>query len=247
MKGLYYTNIYKERKGKKGSKELGRQGRERRESGKKEGKRKKNIFTDQRCNYPSIISFLFEEDKAVNLCWFSALIWHVSTIVTHPLSNLDSILKSRHHFANKLPYSQSYDFSSNNISVREVDHKEGWVRKNWYFQIVVLEKILESPLDSEEIKSVNPKGNQPWIIGRTDAKAEAPVLRPSDVKSWLIRKDPDAVKDWGQEKKRVTEDEMVEWYCQLNGHEFEQTQGDREGQGSMVCYSLCGCKESNMT
>ena len=111
----------------------------------------------------------------------------------------------------------------------ELDHKEGWGPKNWYFQLVVLEKILEGPLDSKEIKPVNPKGNKSWIfIGRTDAEAEAPVLWPPDVNSQLIGKDPDTGKDWGQEK-RETEDEMVEWYHRLNGHEFEQTLGDGEG------------------
>ena len=92
----------------------------------------------------------------------------------------------------------------------ELDHKKGWAPKNWYFQIVVLEKTLESPLDSKEIKSVNPKGNQPWIfIGRTDADGETPIVWPPDVKNWLIREDPDAGKDWGQEEKGVTEDEVV--------------------------------------
>ena len=121
----------------------------------------------------------------------------------------------------------------------ESDHKEGWVPKNWYFRIVVLEKTPESPLDSKEIKLVNPKGNQLWIFTeRTDAEAEATILCPSNVKSQLFGKDPDARKDWGQEEKRVTEDEMVRWHHWLNGNEFEWTQGDREGQGSLVCYSL---------
>ena len=94
--------------------------------------------------------------------------------------------------------------------------REGWVPKNWCFRIVVLEKTLESPLDYKEIKPVNPKGNQPWIvIGRTDA--EAPILWPPDPKSWLTGKAPDAGKDWGQEKG-VTEDEMVGWHPRLNGH-----------------------------
>ena len=94
----------------------------------------------------------------------------------------------------------------------ELDHKEGWVLKNWCFWTVVLEKILESPLDYNEIKPVNPKGNQFWIfIGRTDAEAKAPVLWLRDSKSWLISKDPDAEKDWRQEEKGTTEDEMVEW------------------------------------
>ena len=110
----------------------------------------------------------------------------------------------------------------------QLDHKRGWAPKNWYFQIVVLEKTPESPLDCKEIKLVNSKGNQSWIvIGRTDA--EAPVVRPPDAKSRLIGKDPNAGKDWRQEKKGTTEDEMIGWYHQLNAHEFEQTLGDDEG------------------
>ena len=108
----------------------------------------------------------------------------------------------------------------------ELDYKEGWVPKNWCFQIVVLEKILESPLDCREIKLVNPKGSQLWIFtGRTDAEAEAPILWLPDARSWLIGKDPDAGKDWGQEEKGMTEDEMVGWHHWLNGHEFEQALG----------------------
>ena len=116
------------------------------------------------------------------------------------------------------------------------------------FWTVVLEKILESPLESKEIKPANPKGNQPWIfIGRTDAEAEAPILRPPDAKSWLIGKDPDAGKDWRQEEKGMTEQEMVGWHHQLNEYEFEQTQGDGEGQRSLACCSPWGHKESDMT
>ena len=129
----------------------------------------------------------------------------------------------------------------------EPDHKEGWVLKNWCFWTVGLEKTLESPLDCKEIKSVHPKGNQPWFIGRTDTEAEAPILWPPDVKSWLIRKDPDAGKDWGQEEKGLTEDEMVGWHHQLNGHEFEQAPGVGDGQGNLVCCSLWSGKESDMT
>ena len=107
----------------------------------------------------------------------------------------------------------------------------------------LLEKTLESPLDCKEIKPVNPKGNQSWIfIGRTDAKAEAPILCPPDVKSWLIGKDPDAGKDWRREEKGTTEDEIVGWHHWLNGHEFEQAPGDDEEQGSLACYSPCGCR-----
>ena len=117
------------------------------------------------------------------------------------------------------------------------DYKEGWMLKNWCFQIVVLEKILESPLDSKE---TNIWG---WIFtGRTNAEVEALILRPPDVKSWLTGKDPDAGTHWGQEKE-VTKDKMVGWHDQLNGHEFNQTPGDNEGQGSLVCYSPWGHKE----
>ena len=124
-----------------------------------------------------------------------------------------------------------------------MDQKEGWAMKNWCFWIVVLEKTPECPLDSKEIKPVNPKGNQSWIfIGGTDAEAEAPILWPRDAKNWLIWKDLDVGKDWRQ-KKRVTEDEMVGWHHQLNGHEFEWTLGDNKGQGSRVCYSPWGYKE----
>ena len=113
--------------------------------------------------------------------------------------------------------------------------------KTWCFWTVVL-KTLESPLDSKEIKPISPKGNQPWIfIGRTDA--ETPILWPLDVKSRLIGKDPDAGRDWGQEKKGTKEDEMVGWHHRLNGHEFEQTLGDSEGQRSLACFSPWGRKE----
>ena len=109
-------------------------------------------------------------------------------------------------------------------------------------------RTLESPLDSKEIQPVNPKGNQSWIfIGRTDVEAEAPILWPPDAKNWLTRKDPDAGKDWRWEEKGTTDDEMVGWHHRLNGHGFEQTLGDVEGQGSLACCSLWGCKESDMT
>ena len=137
------------------------------------------------------------------------------------MTNLDSILKCRDYFANKGLHSQSYGFSSSHVWMWELDHKEGWVPKNWCFWTVVLEKTLESPLDCKEIKPVNPKGNQPWVfIGRTDGEAEAPILWPPDAKNWLIWKDPDAGKDWRQEEKGMREDEMVVWHHWLNGHEF---------------------------
>ena len=154
------------------------------------------------------------------------------------------IKKQRYHFADKGPYTQSCDFSSSRIWMWVLDHKEGWMPKNWCFQIV-LEKTLESPLGSKEIKPVHPKGNQPWIFfRRTDAEADAPILWPPDVKSWLIEKDPDIEKDWGQKKKGMREDEIVGWHHQLNGCESEQTLGVGDGQGSLACCSPWGCKES---
>ena len=142
------------------------------------------------------------------------------------LTNLDSILKcrgkknkmQRHYFTNKGPSSQSYDFSSSHTWMWELHHKENWTPKNWCFWTVVLVKTLGSPLDSKEIKPVNPKGNQSWIlIGRT----EAAILWPPDAKNWFIWKDPDAGKGWRWEEKVTTEDEMVGWHHQFNGHEFE--------------------------
>ena len=134
------------------------------------------------------------------------------------------------------------------VWIWESDQKEGWMLKNWCFRIVVPEKTLESPLDSKEIKPVNPRGNKLWIfIGRTDAEVEALVHWPPDVKSQIIGKDPDAGKGWGQEEKRVTEDAVFGWYYWLSGHEFEQTLGCSGGQGSLVCCSPWGCKESDMT
>ena len=116
--------------------------------------------------------------------------------------------------------------------------------KNWCSWTVVLKMILENPLGCKEIQPVNPKRNQSWIyFGRTSAKAEAPILWPPDVKHWLIGKDPDAGKDWRQEEKGMTGDEMVGWHHQLDGHEFEQALGVGEGQGSLVCCSPWSCKE----
>ena len=121
------------------------------------------------------------------------------------------IKKQRHHFADRGPYSQTCGFSSSHAHMWELDHKEGWALKNWGFWIVMLGKTFENPLDCTDIKAVNPKGNQPWIfIGRTDAEAEAPIVWLPDVKSRLIEKDPDAGKDWGQEEKGETENEMAD-------------------------------------
>ena len=128
-------------------------------------------------------------------------------------------IKKRHYFANKGPSRECFGFSSSHVWMWELDHKESWAPKNGCFWTVVLEKTLESPWDCKELKLVNPKRNHPWIfIGKTEA--ETLILWPFDVKNWLIRKDPDAGKDWRLEEKGMTEDEMVGWHHQLNGHEF---------------------------
>ena len=137
------------------------------------------------------------------------------------INNLDSLLKTR-DITSKGLYSQSYSFSSSHVWMWKLDHKESWALKNWCFWTVVLEKSLESHLDSKEIQLVHPKGNQSWIfIGRTDAEAETPVFWPPVGQNWLTGKDPDAGKDWRQEEKGVTEDEMVRWHHQHDRHECE--------------------------
>ena len=130
----------------------------------------------------------------------------------------------------------------------ELEYKESWVPKNWCFWTVVLEKTLESPLNSKEIQPVHPKGHQSWVfIGRTYAEAKTPILWPPDVKSGLIWKDPDAGKDWGQEEKGMTEDEMAVWHHWLNGHGFGQTPGVGDGQWGLECCSSWGRKELDTT
>ena len=147
------------------------------------------------------------------------------------------IKKQRYHFVNKGPCSQGYGLSISHVWMWELDHKEGW-GQNWCFQTVVPEKTLENPLDNKEIKPVNPKGYQPWIlIGRTDAEAEGPILWPPDSNSWLTRKGPNAGKEGGQEEKEATEDEIVGWLHRFNEHELGQTPGDGEGWGGLVCCS----------
>ena len=167
------------------------------------------------------------------------------------MTNLDSILKTRVTVLPTKVYiakAMFFFFPTSYVWMWELNNKEGSGPKNRCFQSVVLEKTLESPLDSKKIKPVNLKGNQPWIfIGRTDAEAETPILWPPDMKSWLTGKDPDAGKDRGQGEKWVTEDEVVGWHHQVNGHEFEQILGESEGQGSLASCSPWGCKESDMT
>ena len=152
------------------------------------------------------------------------------------MTNLDKILKSRDiTLPTKVYLVKAMVFpvimhSHWTIMKVELDYNESWVQKNWCFSTVVLEKTLESPLESKEIKPVNPKRNQSWIfIARTD-EAEAPILWPPDAKHWLIGKDPDAGKDWRQQENGMTEDEMVGWHHWVNGHEFEQAMGVGEGQ-----------------
>ena len=146
------------------------------------------------------------------------------------------IKKQRHYFADKGPSSQSYGFSSGHVWMWELDCEEGWSLKNWGFWTVVLEKTLESPLDCKEIQPVHSKGDQSWVfIGRTDAKAESPVLWPPHTKSWLIGKDSDARRGWGQEEKGTTENEMAGWYHRPDGHEFEWTPRVGCGQGGLAC------------
>ena len=146
------------------------------------------------------------------------------------MTNLDSILKSGNITLLTNVPSQSYGFFSSHVWMWELDHNKSWMLKNWYFWTWVLEKTLESPLDSKEIKLVNPKGNQSWIfIGRTDAETEAPILWLPDVKKWLIGKDPDAGKDIRQKEEGMREDEMVGWHHWLDGLEFEQAPAVGDG------------------
>ena len=150
----------------------------------------------------------------------------------------EHIKKQRHYFANKGPSSQSYGFSSSHVWMQELDYKESWAPKNWCFWTVVLEDTLESPLDNKDIQPVNPKGNQSWMfIGRTDAEAETPILWPPDTKNQLTGKDPDAGKDWRQEEKGMTEDEMVGWHHQLRDMSLRKLQEllmDREAWHAAV-------------
>ena len=177
-----------------------------------------------------VIDFIFLGSKITADGDCSHEIKRCSLLGRKAMTNLNSnITKKRHHFADKVPYSQSYGFSSQ-VWMWELDHKKWWVLKNWSFWTLFLERTQGNPLDSKEIKLVYPKGNQPWtFIGRTDAEAEALVLWSPEAKKWFIRKDLDAGKDWRQEKKGMIEDEMAEWYHWLDEHEFEQVLGVGEG------------------
>ena len=156
--------------------------------------------------------------------------------------------KQRHYLANKGPSSQGYGFSSGHVWMWELDCEESWAPKNWCFWTVVLEKTLERPLDCKEIQPVHSKGDRSWVFfGRTDGKAETPVLWPPHAKHWLIGKDSDAGRDWGQEEKGMTEDEMSGWHHRLNGYESEWTPGVGDGQGGLACCNSWGRKESDTT
>ena len=163
------------------------------------------------------------------------------------MTNLDSTFKSRDiTLPTNVRIVKAMVFSNSHVWMWELDHKEDWMPKNWCFWVVLLEKIPESPLDSKEIQQVNSKGNQSWIfIGRADAEAETPILWPPDAKSQFIRKDIDAGKDWKQEEKGTTEDEIVGWHHRLDGREFEQASGVGERQGSLECCSPWGRRESD--
>ena len=153
------------------------------------------------------------------------------------------IKKLTHYFTNKGPSSQSYGFSSSHAWMWELDCEESRVLNNWCFWTVVLEKTLESPLDCKEIQSVHPKGDQSWVfIARTDAEAETPILWPPHAKSWLIGKDSDAGRDWGQ-KKGTTENERAGWHHWLDGRESEWSPGVGDGQGGLACCDSWGRKE----
>ena len=186
-----------------------------------------------------------------NHCRWWLQLWNSKTLTPWKESYdqpRQNIKKQRHWFANKCPSNQSYAFSSGLVWMWELDCEENWALKNLCFWTVVLEKTLESPLDCKEIQPAHPEGNQSWVfIARTDTEAETPILWPPDTNSWLIWKDPDAGKDWRWEAKGMIEDEMVGWHHWLNGHEFEQAPGVGDGQGSLVCCSPWGCKESDIT
>ena len=155
------------------------------------------------------------------------------------MTNLDSVLKTRDiTLSTKVRLVKAMVFPEVMYACENWTIKKGWALKNWCFWTVVLEKTLESPLDCKEIQLVHPKGDQSWVfIGRIDVEAETPILWPPDVKSWLTGKDPDAGKDWGQEERGTTEDEMPGWHHWLNGHGFGWDLGVGDGQGGLACCS----------
>ena len=198
--------------------------------------------------HPIIYNFIIWE---ISIYWFinNSEIKRHFLLGRKAMTNLESILKKqRQQFANKCPYNQSSGFSSNHVWTWELDHKEGWAPKNWCFWIVVLEKTLESPLDSKKIKPLNPKGNQPWIfIGRSEAEAEAPVLWLPDVKSQLIGKDPDAGKDWGQEKQGQQRIKWLDGITDSMGMSLSKLWEMVKDREAWQACSPWGCRESDTT
>ena len=197
----------------------------------------------------TVADFTFLESKSH--CRWALQPWNLKTLTPWKKSydqTRQHIKKQRHYFVNKGPSSQGYGFSSGHVWMWQLDYKESWALKNWCFWTLVVEKTLESPLDCKEIQLVYLKGNQYWIfIGRTDAEGEMPILWPPDAKSWLIWKDPNAGKDWGQEEKGMIEDEMVGWPHWLNEHGFGWTAGVGDGQRGLARCSSWGHKKSDMT
>ena len=170
----------------------------------------------------TVTDFIFWDPKSLQMVTVAMKLKDAYSLQESYDQPRQHIQKQRHYFTSKGPSSQGYGFSSSHVRMWEMDYKENWVLKNLCFWTVMLEKTLESLLDCREIQPVHPKGNQFWIfIGKTDAEVETPILWPPDVKNWLIWKDPDAGKDWRQEEKGMTDDEMVGWYHWLDGHEFE--------------------------
>ena len=164
------------------------------------------------------------------------------------MTNLDSIFKRRDITLPTKVHLLKAIFSSGHVWMWELNCEKSWVQKNSWFWTVVLEKTLESPLDSKEIQPVHSEGDQPWVFfGRNDAKAETPVLWPPHAKHWLIGKDSDAGRDWGQEERRTTEDEMAGWHHSLDGRESGWTLGVGDGQGGLACCNSWGCKELDTT
>ena len=193
------------------------------------------------------LCFIFLGSKITLNCDCSHEIKIILLLGRKTVTNLDRILKSR-DITIKVRLVKAMVFPVVIYGCESWTIKKAERPRNWCFWTVVLEKTLESPLDSKEIKPANHKGNQSWIfIGRTDAEAEAPILWPLDEKSQLIGKDLDPRKDWGQVEKGVTEDEMVGWHHQLSAHKSEQAPWDSEGWGSLACCSPWGHKESDTT
>ena len=152
------------------------------------------------------------------------------------MTKLDSIFENqRHYFANKGPCSQVYGVSHGHVWMWELDCEESWAPQNWCFWTVVLDKTLESPLDCKQMQPIHPKGDQSWVfIGRTDAEVETPILWPPHANSWLIGKDPDAGRDWGQEQKATTEDEVVRWHHKQSLSKLWELVMDREAWRAVI-------------